>query len=276
MKITGAMRMISISKLRAAQGNAERSRLYCDGLRDIALRIAAKSNGEGHPALLLKSNPKKATLVVIASQKGFCGNLNENLFNQINHFVQMMEDRGTHMTTFVAGAKGFRHFSKGQIECERLDVGIEDLLVKIKLEGICRHLLQLYLSGETDQIFLAYQGFESITRQRVELEMFLPIWVRESERPKTGSTVDYLYEPSKDDVVDMLIQKTLRSTFFQALLESWASELAARMVTMDQALRNARDVVGQLTKQYHHVRQTVITRDLLDIVGGAEALRNQQ
>lgn len=273
MKIMDAMKMIAISKLRGVQEGALKSRKYNDGLKELALQIAGKG-GEGlSPVFTMRPKTKNVTIIVMTPERGFCGNLSEEVFNQVKSVLDFMRDRQIKTKTFVAGSKGAHHFKKHGLEFEKIDIGVEDLLAKIKVEGLCRHLLDQYLSGETDQILLAYNKFVSISSHQVALDIFLPIWVKGAEKPKIRNEIDFLYEPEKSKVIETIVMKTLKTQLYQTLLEGRASELASRMIAMNKAVKNAEDKVKSLTGWYHKTRQAAITRELLDIIGGAEALK---
>lgn len=272
-KITGAMKLIATSKLKRAQQRMLNARLYNDSLKELALQAAAKSGEITHPAFILRPKVRKATVLVITPERGFCGALSEEMFGQIRHFLDMMKDRGVGTSALVVGSKGAQHFGRHEIEFEEIDLGFEDPLINIKVENLCNHLLDIFLSGEADQILLAYSRFVSAVSHQVALEIFLPVWVKKGERPVMENEVDFIYEPDKSRVLELVLKKALRTKLYQALFEAGASELAARMVAMDKALKNARDMVERLTRRYHRVRQSTITRELLDIIGGAEALK---
>lgn len=270
-KITGAMRAIAASRLKKLQSRIIGARMYSEGIRELALQVASKTGEITNPAFQLRKKTSHITIFVISVERGFCGGLDERIAKQIKNFTEMMNGRGVKTLLYVAGTKGSRVFKKHHMKFSKVDIGIEDPLLSIKLENVVRHLNNLFLNGETDQIILAHNRFLSVTEQMVTLNMFLPVWVRPDERPIIKNMVDFICEPDKAAVEEFLLKEVLKSMLYQALLEGRTSEMAARLIAMGKALQNADKMIEKLTRRYHSVRQGSVTKELLDIVGGSEA-----
>jgi F-type H+-transporting ATPase subunit gamma len=273
MKIVSAMKMTSASKLKRVQADLEDVRLYNKEIKKLALQITAKSGGVGHPAFVLRPKTEHALVIVIGPERGLCGALAENMFRQIDGFSTLMKERGTEVEYWGIGAKVIRTFKKHDVKIKSLDVSDDIQMDDHVVIKLCADLLNKFLEKKYDQIIIAYYGFVSALSNHVSLDMFLPIWVKDSERPGLDNGVDFLYEPGRSEVIEMVVGEALRAQFVHALVESRATEFASRMVAMDKASKNAEDMVGKMSREYNRVRQASITRELMDIVGGAEALK---
>lgn len=274
MKITGALKIISAAKLRTVQENAVSSRTYNDSIKQMTLKAAQSDGQELYSVFEPKKRVRHITIVVIAPEKGFCGALSDQIYKQVKEYSDILGDRDVRFDILVAGKKGSRYFKKKGMVFEKIDVAAEDPLAGIKVENISRSLLRKFISGKTDQVMIAYNEFLSAVSHRVEIDIFLPIWEKNSNK-KNNEPLQYIFEPSRKEVLEKLIIKKLRTTLFQALLEARASELSARIIAMEKALSSGKDMVESLTRKYHRVRQSVITGELMDIVGGSEALNDR-
>lgn len=273
MKITRALKLISSSKLRKEQLKTVAARNFSDELKRMALIVAAKDGRIEHPAFVLKKETKKSLMIILTTDGGFCGALNDQMAKQTEQFVALMKSRDTDVRILLAGKRGIKTFKKYNIPFEALDINIKDDPNTNFLDQFTSDLLSKFLKGEMDQILIAYNKFISIVTQQMLIDMFLPIWVKEKERPYLNNKIEFIYEPSKDIILNGLVERSLIGQFNQAIAEARTSEFAARMVAMDKAMNNARDVIDGLTRQYNRARQAAITKELLDIVGGAEALK---
>jgi len=274
MKITGALKLISVSKLKRAQKNIADIKRYDEELKKLALKVAVKNGDTSHPAFILREKIKKTVLIVITAEKGFCGSVVDNMVRQIKHFTQMLEDRKIEVTTFLSGNKGARKFKQNNIKFQSLDFWTRHKLQEDLINDFAEQLLDDYYRGEIDQVILAYNKYISNLSHRVVLDMYLPIWVRDEDRPKIANQVDYLYDPTKEGLVKEIIDRVIKTDLKRAMFEASASELASRMIAMDEALRNAKELVHDLGREYNRVRQTAITREIMDIVIGAEVLNS--
>lgn len=271
-KVTGTMKMVAASKLKKIQGRVVGARNYAQGLKNLALEAAHKGGELKDPTFLLRNKTEKVIVFAITAEKGFCGGLCERLIRQTKQFITLMKDRDIETSVWVAGEKGVKCFKKSGIDCEVVDLEICVDPDKTKISHICRELLGLFLSGQCDQVLLAYNTFRAAAERVVTIDLFLPIWVKDSNQPKMIDKVDFIYEPSKEEIFKILIKESLESLLWRAVFESHASELAARVMAMDEAQKNAKDMILNLSRKYNRLRQTSITHDLMDIIGGAEAL----
>lgn len=273
LKVVSAMKIISAMKLKKMQKRLAGENYYDKEMKNLALQISVKSGDITHPAFRLRRNPKKIIILAVAQQRGFCGALSEKMFQEVAGFIDLMKDRKIEVETWVIGRRGARTFRKNGLEIREVDLKTENKVDDGKIKSLCQKLLKIFLNFECDQIVLAYNSFISILSHKVVLDLFLPVWVKMEERPETDNYIDFLYEPKKSEVLDWILNQTIMSGLKKALREAEASELAARMVSMDKAYNNARDMLKTLVREFNSLRQTTITKELMDIVGGAEVLR---
>lgn len=272
MKITRALKMISAAKLKRFQTQAVNAKIFRNKFREIALQVAAKDGEIEHPAFIPRHNIRQVIVIVISVDKGFCGGLGDQMAKQIKQYLDIARDREISVRVLVMGNKSQQSFKKNKIDFKRLNISYEGQKNHAKIERLCRQLLKLYLTGNCDQVVIAYNNFNSVISHESILESFLPVWVKEDERSKLNNMIDFIYEPEKGKVLADLLAETLKQGFIGAALESFTSEQAARMVAMDEAYKNGQDISGKLKRKYNQLRQSAITRELIDIIGGAEVL----
>lgn len=275
-KITSAMKLVAASKLRKAQEAITAQRPYAIELGATLRRVASRSEqGDAsiaaHP-LLAVHEPKNVLLVVITSDRGLCGAFNANIIRRAENFLK--EEHGTYAKLEVAtiGRKGGDHFKKSDTPDSVQDhPGVFDNLTFREARKIADEVTKRYVEEDLDAVFVLYNEFKSAISQNVTVDRLLP--VVEDELPE-GPDVDYEYEPSQSDVLDQLVPRYVTTILWRALLESSAAEHGARMTAMDNASRNAKELTESLTLKYNRARQAAITMELMDIVGGAEALNS--
>jgi F-type H+-transporting ATPase subunit gamma len=221
---------------------------------------------------------KTAALVVVTADRGLCGAFNSNLIKAaVNHvnanYAQMHADGK--LKLFCVGRKGFDFFSKRHYKIGGKYIGVYNNLVFSQAQTIVREIVQGYLAGEPDKVELVYNEFRSIARQRIVIEQFLPLSpsTDAEESGKTTRAVNYIYEPSTSGIVETLVPRHLNFQLWRVLLESNAAEQGARMAAMDNATENANELISSLQLVYNKARQASITKELLEIVAGAEALK---
>ncbi|MBK7258882.1 MAG: ATP synthase F1 subunit gamma [Ignavibacteriae bacterium] len=273
-KITRAMKMVAAAKLRRAQGAVIAARPYARGMKAL-LQHLLPSMEPGTEPLLTARPVKTLAVVVITSDRGMCGAFNTNIMRAAQaHMASAMPDFRTSKSArlFLLGKKGSDFFSKQQLPIIEKHPGFFSHLNSGEAAAIVRRLIDLYLRGEVDRVDLVFNEFKSVAQQRVVIEQFLPM-VPEAA-PVAGSahrSVDYIYEPSQKDILSALLPRYLNFTFWKALLESNAAEQGARMSAMENATENAREMIETLQLQYNKARQAAITKELLEVVSGAEA-----
>jgi F-type H+-transporting ATPase subunit gamma len=266
--ITRTMRMVSASKLARAQSTLERVTAYAGKMEDLLKRVASRLPEDAHPLLAKKEEIKNVLLLPIASDRGLSGAFNLNVAKAVEDFIR--ENRGNYekIGVYLVGRKIRDYFKRRRIQTvkEWIDVKTVDPGV---VESIASDVMDLYLDGEYDKVYLIYTHFKSAVRQEVLFQEFLPVTVGESDE-----MLDYLYEPKMEEIIYELIPQFIKTKIYFALAESQTSEHAARMAAMENATNNCGEMITYLTLVYNKTRQQSITNEMMDIVGGAEALQS--
>ena len=272
-KSTGAMKLVAASKLRRAQDAILMARPYAVQLGGILKRVATRAQGEHgalpHPLLDVRE-PRRVLLVVMTSDRGLCGGFNANILRRAERFVREEAGKFESLQLATIGRRGADYFKKRKRATVREFPGVFEQLTFRRASEIAFGIADEFVAHDLDAVFLLYNEFKNVASQRVVVDSLLPI-VHEELPP--GDDVDYIYEPDQKRVLDALVPRYVATHVWRALLESFASEQGARMTAMEAATRNALELVDRLTLQYNRARQTAITRELMDIVGGAEALK---
>ncbi len=268
-QITKAMKMVSAAKLRRAQEAALQARPYAEKMVDLLKNLCARVSREAHP-LLRAGEEKKIHLVLFTSDRGLCGGYNANLIRAAEAFIRR-EGHGKEVNLVLVGRKGADHFRRRRAQISDRHVNIlatpaEELAAEVAEKAINR-----FISGETDAVYILYSRFRSALSQVPTLEKLLPVALAEAEN--TEQLTEYLYEPGVEALLSSLLPKVAEVAIFRAVLEATASEHGARMTAMDSATTNASKMMGRLTLQMNRARQASITRELMEIVGTAEALK---
>lgn len=269
-KVTKAMQMIAAARLRRAQMAAVSARAYAAHVREIALRIADRAGPQAHPFLAGAGSGGGIEYLVITSDRGLCGGFNENLLRRVHDEWTTKTTGDSSVTATVIGRKGRDFFRAKGLKTREALIGFYDGLAMTKILPVAEGLAERFLVGEMGRVLLVYNRFRSAIAQDITVEELLPMAPAKTE---PTLTVDYLYEPSPRAVVDRLLTRAMAARIYQAVLESVASELAARMTAMDSATKNAADMIQLLTMQLNRARQAAITKELMDIVNGAESLK---
>ncbi|OGL24335.1 MAG: ATP synthase F1 subunit gamma [Candidatus Rokubacteria bacterium RIFCSPLOWO2_12_FULL_69_21] len=267
-KITRAMKLVAAAKLRRAQERILEARPYAHKMADLLGNLALRTAPERHP-LLARREGGRRQIVIITADKGLCGAFNTNVIRRSLEFIRQSEEAG--LTLVVVGRKARDHYRRRAWTVKSEMLGFFDRLAYSHAAELSTRLIQDYLTEETDEIHLIYNEFRSVSVQRVVREQLLPI--TPAAVPADAAVVDYLYEPSADAILAALLPRHVTIQAYRALMESLAAEYGARMTAMEAATKNASEMIDLLTIQYNKARQERITKELLDIVGGAEALR---
>jgi F-type H+-transporting ATPase subunit gamma len=266
--ITRTMRMISASKLRRAQEELEKITAYAVRMEELLKRMASRVPEQSHPLLLERAEPKKVLLFAIASDRGLSGAFNLNVANSVERFVRENRAHYERIGVYVVGRKIRDYLRRRSTETTREWVDMKTVGSEVARE-MAREVTELYLGGEFDKVYLIYTHFHSAINQKVMFEEFLPL------RPeKTDEGPDYLYEPDMQSIIDRFIPHYLFTKVYFALVESQTSEHASRMAAMENATSNCGEMIDHLTLVYNKTRQQSITNEMMDIVGGAEALQS--
>lgn len=272
-KITKAMKMVAAAKLRRAQSAAFNARHYTNAVRGLVSRLVTANSGLSHP--LMKGPEKVATreYLVLTSDRGLCGGFNGNLLRRLGEAIETSRKEGVEARCRVVGKKGRDYFKSKSWDLHESITDLYDNLDRSVAEELAKVASHRFQSGKADEVWLVYNYFRSAMVQEVTFHKILPCSAPTVESGQSEKPIDYIYEPSAEGVLDKLLNESLVALTYQSFLESIASELAARMTAMDNATNNASDMIGYLTLKYNRARQAAITRDLMDIVNGAEALR---
>jgi F-type H+-transporting ATPase subunit gamma len=273
-QITKAFKMVSAAKLRRAQEAIVRARPYAQHMEQVLGSLATRADLSAHPLLAVRP-VRKVELVLLTSDRGLCGGFNANVIRRAQKFLVEGPAAGyLKIELSTLGRKGQAFSARRKLAVRRDYPGIFERLQYSVAEGIAGELASHYVDAELDAVFLLYNEFRSAVSQRVSLVQLLPIVpqpVVEAARTDGYLPVDYLYEPSRAAVLDALLPQHLAMQLWRAMLESVASEHGARMTAMDSATNNARDMIDRLTLQFNRAREAYITKELMEIVSGAEA-----
>ncbi|HKC05787.1 MAG TPA: ATP synthase F1 subunit gamma [Methylomirabilota bacterium] len=272
-KITRAMKLVAAAKLRRAQERIVSARPYAVKMAELLSSLVRRAEGEAHPLLVRRPAARKR-LVIITADKGLCGAFNSNILRASLAFLR--EQGETSVTLVVVGKKARDFYRRRQWEVKSEMLGFFDRLAYSHAQELAGGLMQEYLAGEVDEVHLMFNEFRSVAVQRVKREQLLPIEsgaASEGEGGAEGAPGDYIYEPSPEAILAALLPRHVTTQVYRALMESVAGEYGARMTAMEAATKNAKEMISVLSIQYNKARQERITKELLDIVGGAEALR---
>lgn len=267
MQITSAMKMVSAAKLKKAQDAITAMRPYAEKLTELLQNLSATLDGDVGGDYTSQREIKKVLVVAITSNRGLCGAFNSNVIKEVKNRLDYYS--GKQVDVFAIGKKG------NDILCKTLNVidnqsAIFDNLTFDNVAPIAEVLTQKFVAGEYDRIELVYNQFKNAATQIIQTEQFLPLAPIQSDQPTTAG--DYIFEPSKEEIVLTLIPKSLKTQLYKGIRDSFAAEHGARMTAMHKATDNAKELKDQLTLTYNKARQAAITNEILEIVGGAEAL----
>ena len=270
-QITRAMNMVAASKFKAAQMRMENFRPYASKFMDVLNSLALRVSPETHPLLAVRE-PKKIRVICMTSDRGLCGGFNTNLIKATERFMVAKIREGKEVTLIPVGRKGRDFFrKKAGIMNERTDVfGKFDISLAVQ---IAKDIIPPFIREEYDELYLVYNEFRNISVQRPAIVRLFPLpSIGQDEEVDPEKRVDYIYEPSDEILLEQLLPMYVRVLIFRALVETSAGENGARMASMDNATRNCEDMIGSLSLKYNKARQSAITAELMDIVGGTEAL----
>lgn len=269
-KITKAMKMVAAAKLRRAQEAAEASRPYTETLQGTLARLAGLSTDIEHPLLAKRAEVTKVGYIVVTADRGLCGGYNTNIIRACTDAISA-DERDPAMGIIAVGRKGRDFFRKrGGLEAEFVNLG--DKINYSDAREIAQYVTNAYENEEFDEIYIVYARFINALRQTPTVVKVLPIEPPEAAEADEKFNVEYIYEPSAEEILLNLLPRYIGSQIYHAMLEGKASEHGARMTAMGNASENAGEIIDNLTLKMNKVRQAAITDEILDIVGGAEAL----
>jgi F-type H+-transporting ATPase subunit gamma len=279
-KITKALKLVSAAKLRRAQDAVVRTRPYAQALDELLASLArARANADmpPHPLMDVRKNPRRIEVVLLTSDRGLCGGFNANIIRRAQRFIVEEGDKYEVIQFSTIGRRGRDFARKRGIQTRKDYVGFFGRLRYTMAKEVADDLIAEYRERKLDAVYLLYNQFKSAITQVITLKQLLPI-VAEAEQEKAAAkggfiTPEHIYEPSRPQLLEHLIPRELAMQIWRALLESEASEHGARMSAMESATSNANETIGRLSLQYNRARQASITKELMEIVSGAEALK---
>lgn len=276
-KITRAMKMIAAVKMRRAQEAVVQARPYARELKKLLAQLAAVVDVKANPLFAVRP-VEKVCIVVVTADRGMCGAFNSNIIRKTEQHVRSKyaaQHAAGNVHLICVGRKGYDYFKKNNYPIGNYHIGLFSGLVFEKAIGIATEGSEGFLGGTFDCVDVIYNEFKSVVQQHVVIERVLPLRPSDIEGSGVASSkqVDYIYEPSGEAIIAALVPKHLNFLFWHVLLESFASEMGARMTAMENATTNATDLIRELQLSYNKARQASITKELLEIVSGAEALK---
>ncbi len=270
-QITKAMKMVAAAKLRRAQDRIINARPYANQIFKMLSHLVTEEDLANNPYLVQKDE-KNIAIVVVTADRGLCGAFNANIIKEVTRYIdEELKDKASYQL-YCAGKKGHDFFNKRNYEIFGKSVGIFGSLTYQEALSISNSVIDSYLKNIFDKVIIVYNEFKSIIQQKLIVEQFLPIPIVTDEKEKKIET-NYIYEPDQNYIFNYLLPKHLKAQMWRILLESNAAEFAAQMTAMDNATTNANELIRTLNMKYNRERQSAITKELIEIVSGANALK---
>ncbi|MBA3296363.1 MAG: ATP synthase F1 subunit gamma [Acidobacteria bacterium] len=273
-QITKAMKMVAASKLRRASDRTQQARPFASQMARVLNSLASRVDPSAHPLLDERTTPKaggRVLLLVVSADRGLCGSFNTNVIKSASQFIA--QQHGHQVSLGLIGRRGRDYFVRRSMDVRYEQI---NLFAKVQFEdaqAIAKAAMDAFLGEEVDSVYLVFNEFKSVMVQRVVVEKLLPIPRLEVQGPDmTAAPVDYLYEPSAEQLLQQLIPSHVEVQVYRALLESNAAFFAAQMTAMDAATKNSGEMIESLTLYMNKVRQAAITREIIEVVSGAQAL----
>ncbi len=270
-QITKAMNMVAAAKLRGAQQRMENFRPYARTFASMLGNLSGRIEPEIHPFFQRAPEVKKVGLVLMTADRGLCGSFNVNLINTAAKFIKDKEAQGANVALTCVGRKGCDFYRRRKADMPRSYVDVWNKFDYTNAVVVGREVMSDFLSGEIQELYLIHATFINVAIQKPVLVQLLPILPEEAM--EAGPTAEYLFEPPMQQFLEILLPKYINVRLYHGFLENSASEHAARMTAMDNASNNCKDMITHLTLVMNKARQAAITKELMDIVGGAEALK---
>lgn len=272
-QITKAMKMVAAAKLRRATEAIINARPYARKIRTLLSHLASNDDLMNNP-LFIPRDVKNVAVVVITADRGLCGAFNTNIIREATRYIQEeLQQQNISYSLFCLGKKGSEYFSKQNYNVVQKYPGIFASLNYSVAQRLSDQLITGFLNSKFDKVILIFNEFKSIIQQKIVVEQFLPIPIEENKKSEIHSEANYIYEPNQKAIFEYLIPKHLKAQLWRVLLESNAAEFAARMTAMDNATTNAKELIRTLNLKYNKERQAAITKEILEIVSGANALK---
>ena len=269
-KVTRALEMVSASKIRKAQDRMKQSRPYARAMKQVIGHLAQANSEFQHPYLVERKDVKRVGYIIVSSDRGLAGGLNNNLFRKLLVEIRQWNAQGVEVDVVTIGQKASVFFRRIKVEMLASVTHLGDIPRLEQLVGVVKVMLDAYSSGKVDKVFLTYNDFVNTMTQRAAFDQLLPLPA--SEQQVAHHDWDYIYEPDAQTVLEHVLRRYFESLVYQAVIENVASEHAARMVAMKSASDNATKLIGTLQLVYNKARQAAITQEISEIVGGAAAV----
>jgi F-type H+-transporting ATPase subunit gamma len=269
-QITKAMKMVSAAKLRRAEESIRQARPYARKMMGVLSSLALRAEPSAHP-LLARRDVKRVEILIITSDRGLCGAFNSNIIKKADSFIRHNRMNYESIRLTVVGRKAADYCRRGGLDIRGEHINVLSGFGYPTAARIAHDIIDAYTNEEVDEVYILYNEYRSALSQQAIMERLLPITPLEGETEM--SAVDYIYEPGREQILDEILPKHVEVQVYRTLLESIAGEHGARMTAMDSATRNAKEMIGRLTLFYNRARQAAITKELVEIVSGAEALK---
>jgi len=271
-KITKAMKMVAAAKFRKAQQRMFELRPYAERMSEGLSRLVGDLEAEIHPLLVVRPR-KNVEVLVITSDRGLCGAFNTNILKASAKHIGDLRGEGFDVSMSCVGRKAKDYFKRRNVELRNSWTGISGKISYANAQEIAADIIESYTNETVDEVIVVYNEFKSVIAQKVVVARLLPLAPIEAAAEDALPVFNFIYEPSKEEIFSSLVPKNVEIQIFRALLESQASEEAARMSAMENATKSANEMISKLSLQYNKARQASITKELMDIVGGVEALK---
>ncbi|TWT22562.1 F0F1 ATP synthase subunit gamma [Luteimonas marina] len=269
-KVTRALEMVSASKIRKAQERMKASRPYARAMKQLIGHLAQANSEFQHPYLVERKDVKRVGYIIVSSDRGLAGGLNNNLFRKLLGEIRKWQEQGVEVDVVTIGQKATVFFRRLKVQMRASVTHLGDRPQVEQLVGVVKVMLDAYDQGEADRVFLVYNDFVNTMTQRAAFDQLLPLPASDTE--VAAHDWDYIYEPDAESVLEHVLTRYVESLVYQAVMENVASEHAARMVAMKSASDNATKLIDTLNLVYNKARQAAITQEISEIVGGAAAV----
>ncbi|MEI2795360.1 F0F1 ATP synthase subunit gamma [Pseudoxanthomonas sp. F11] len=269
-KVTRALEMVSASKIRKAQDRMKTSRPYARAMKQVIGHLAQANTDYQHPFMVERKDVQRVGFIIVSSDRGLAGGLNNNLFRKMLGEIRQWNEKGVEVDVVTVGQKASVYFRRVKVNMLASVSHLGDTPKLDQLIGVIKVMLDAYTEGKLDRVFVVYNDFVNTMTQRAAFDQLLPLPAAETQVARHDW--DYIYEPDAATVLDHVITRYIESLVYQAVLENIASEHAARMVAMKAASDNASKLIGTLQLVYNKARQAAITQEISEIVGGAAAV----
>ena len=269
-KVTRALEMVSASKIRKAQDRMKASRPYARAMKQLIGHLAQANSEYRHPYLVQRADIKRVGYIIVSSDRGLAGGLNNNMFRKLLVEFRGWQEKGVEIDVVTIGQKASVYFRRLKVGMLGSVTHLGDVPHVEQLVGVIKVMLDAYTTGTVDKVFLSYNAFVNTMTQKASFDQLLPLAASETQVAKHDW--DYLYEPDAESVLEHVLTRYIESLVYQAVMENVASEHAARMVAMKSASDNANKLIGTLNLIYNKARQAAITQEISEIVGGAAAV----